>query len=118
MASGEPARIRSLENVSHVFWVRVCFEVTSKGVRITSTLSSGRRSLEVKLKMIAAASGSAYILNSARGVWLPGTLMAPPMIMIFFARAKVVASSDTARARLVHGPIAMMVIVFESFSRS
>lgn len=42
---------------------------------------------------------------------LPGTSRAPPIAITSFARRSVAASSAAARARLVSGPSAMIVIV-------
>ncbi len=42
---------------------------------------------------------------------LPGQKMAPPITRTALARSKVVGDSDAASARLVRGPMAMMVMV-------
>ena len=52
------------------------------------------------------------MFHSARGVMFPGTEMAPPITRSSFTRRNVDASWEAARARLVKGPMAIMVIVF------
>ena len=59
----------------------------------------------------AAAKASAQKLNSAVGVILPGTPIAPPMTMTSLTLRKIPGSSAAARARLVNGPIATMVML-------
>lgn len=71
---------------------------------------------DVSAKMRAAAVGSAMVLNSATGVALPGLWIAPPMIRTDLARKNVAGECEAARARLVSGPTAMMVIVLGGFS--
>ena len=64
------------------------------------------------------ATASAYVLNSATGVILPSTSMAPPITTTSLTLRKVSGSSAAASARLVKGPIATMVIVSCGFSCS
>ena len=71
---------------------------------------------DVRAKTRAAAGASAMVLNSATGVAFPGPVTAPPMTRTDFARRKVVGEWEAARARLVRGPMAMMVIVPGGFS--
>lgn len=71
---------------------------------------------DVNAKMRAAAMGSAMVLNSATGVTFPGLRTAPPMTRTDLARRNVVGECDAARARLVSGPTAMIVMVSAGFS--
>ena len=75
--------------------------------------------LLVNANTLAAAMLSACTLNSASGVILPGTSMAPPIMTISFTLSKVSTSSAAARAIFVIGPSAAMVMVLGgcSFSR-
>ena len=70
----------------------------------------------VRAKILAAAVGSASVLNSATGVAFPGPSTTPPMISTCFARRNIAGECEAARARLVKGPIAMMVMVLRGFS--
>ena len=63
----------------------------------------------------AAAMGSAMVLNSATGVMLPGSVIAPPMTTSSFAFIKVTGSWAAARAKVVKGPRAMRVVVLGGF---
>ena len=60
-------------------------------------------------KTMAAASGSAAMLNSAAGVTLPRPAE-PPMITKSLTRPASSGSRRTASAMLVSGPIAISVI--------
>ena len=64
---------------------------------------------------LAAAMGSAMQLNSATGVMLPGTEMAPDITTTSLAFMKIVGDSEAARAKFVRGPMAMRVIVSGGF---
>lgn len=67
-------------------------------------------------KIRAVAMGSAMVLNSATGVAFPGAETAPPMIRTDLARRNIVGECEAARARLVRGPMAMMVMLPGGFS--
>ncbi|KAL5888478.1 hypothetical protein ACKVWC_011567 [Pyricularia oryzae] len=73
-------------------------------------------SCAVRAKTRAVATASAKVLNSATGVMLPGTLMAPPMTQTSRARRSVSGSSAAARARLVMGPMVRIVTVWSGDS--
>lgn len=70
---------------------------------------------DVSAKTRAAAYASAMALNSPTGVIFPGEKMAPPMTRTALTRRNVVGFSAAARATLVRGPMAMIVIVSGGF---
>jgi hypothetical protein len=71
---------------------------------------------DVKAKTRAVATASAYVLNSATGVMLPSTSIAPPITTTSLTLRKVSVSSAAANARLVRGPTATIVMVSRGFS--
>lgn len=90
---------------------------------------------EVRANTRAAATASAYELNSPTGVTcpnispnafnmfiggnghtFPGLSIVPPMTTTSFTRRKVSGSWAAANARFVKGPTATIVTVFSSFS--
>jgi len=71
---------------------------------------------DVSAKTRAEATASAKVLNSARGVTLPSQSIAPPITQTSLTRKNVSGSSAAARARLVRGPTATIVIVSSGFS--
>lgn len=59
----------------------------------------------------AAAMGSAMQLNSATGVMLPGSEIAPPITITSLAFRNTCGSWEAARAKFVSGPMPMRVMV-------
>lgn len=69
----------------------------------------------VNANTLAAASGSANVLNSATGVMLPGCEIAPLITTTSFTRRKTSGSWAAASAILVSGPMATMEMVLGGF---
>lgn len=72
---------------------------------------------DVSANMRAVATASAKVLNSATGVTFPSMSIAPPITTTSLTFRNVSGSSAAASAKLVNGPIAIIVIVSGGFSR-
>lgn len=73
-------------------------------------MSSGSNVLSIGKRIVtSAASGSTKKLNSAVGDWFPGTVIAPPMMMVWVVVCMVLGDFLIASAILVRGPRAMIL---------
>ena len=101
MAAAFPAGVPSASSASHCAAVTSALCVASSGTINTS--------LKPASKTLAAASGSAQMLNSADGVMFP-TSWPPPMMISCGTHSANFGSWATAAAMFVSGPIGISVI--------